>query len=65
MRSLEHNNPTHKSEPTQYMKKHIENLFDWSILCNAPSNNQIRKSLEALLIDTMKPFLNKQTILIV
>ena len=43
------------------MKNHIEHLFDWSILCNAPSNNQIRKNLEALFIGIMKPSLNEQT----
>ena len=41
----EHNNPTHNSEPVQQIKKHTEHLFDWSILCNVPSNNQIRKIL--------------------
>ena len=29
--------------------------------CIAPSNSQIRKNLEALLIDIMKPSLNEQT----
>ena len=60
-RSSEHNNPTRKSEPAQHMKNHIEHLFDWSILCNAPSNNQIRKNHEALFIGIMKPSLNQQT----
>ena len=60
-RSSEHNNPTRKSEPAQHMKNHIEHLFDWSILCNAPSNNQIRKNLEALFISIMKASLNEQT----
>ena len=57
----EHNNPTHKSEPAQHIKNHIGHLFDWSILCNAPSNSQIRKNLEALFIGIMKPSLNEQT----
>ena len=57
----EHNNPTHKSEPAQHIKNHIGHLFDWSILCNAPSNNQIRKNLEALFIGIIKPSLNEQT----
>ena len=56
----EPNNPTHKSEPTQHIKN-IEHLFDWSILCNIPPNNQIRKNLEALFIGVMKPSLNEQT----
>ena len=54
-------NTTHKSEPAQHIKNHIGHLFDWSILCNAPSNNQIRKNLEALFIGIIKPFLNEQT----
>ena len=57
----EHNNPTHKSEPAQHIKNHIGQLFDWSILYNAPSNNQIRKNLEALFIGIIKPSLNEQT----
>ena len=36
-------------------------LFDWSILCNVPSNSQNRENLEALFIGNMKPFLNEQT----
>ena len=57
----EHNNPTHKSEPAQHIKNQIGHLFDWSILCNAPSNTQIKKNLEALFIGIMKPSLNEQT----
>ena len=61
MRWSEHINPTHKSEPAQHIKKHIGHLLDWSILCSAPSNSQIRKNLEALFIGIMKPSLNEQT----
>ena len=57
----EHNNPTHKSEPAQHIKNHTGHSFDWSILCNAPSNNQVRKNLEALFIGIIKPSLNEQT----
>ena len=57
----QHNNPAHKSEPAQHIKNQIGHLFDWSILCNAPSNNQIRKNLEALFIGIIKPSLNEQT----
>ena len=42
-------------------KNHIGHLFDWPILCNASSNNQIRKNLEALFIGIIKPSLNEQT----
>ena len=52
---------THKSEPGQHIKNHIGHLFDWSILCNARSNSQIRKNLEALFIGIMNPSLNEQT----
>ena len=57
----ERNKPIHKSEPAQKIKNHIGHFFDWSILCNTPSNNQIRKNLEALFIGIMKPSLNEQT----
>ena len=57
----EHNNLAHKSEPAQHIKSHIGHLFDWSIVCNAPSNIQIRKNLEALFIGNIKPSLNEQT----
>ena len=49
----EHNNPTYKSEPAKHIKSHIGHLLDWSILCNAPYNSQIRKDLEALFIGIM------------
>ena len=57
----EQNNPTHKSEPAQHIKNHIGHLFDWSILCNATSNNQIRKKLEASFIGIIKLSLNEET----
>ena len=60
-RCSEHKNPTHKSEPAQLIKNHIGHLLDWSILCNAPSNSQIRKNLEVLFIGIMKTSLNEQT----
>ena len=58
-RCSEHKNPTHKSEPAQHIKNHIGHLLDWSILCNAPSNGQIRKTLEALFTGIMKTSLNE------
>ena len=61
MRWSEHNKLTHKSEPAQHIKNHIRHLLDWSILYNIPSNSKIRKNLEALFIDVMKPSLNEQT----
>ena len=51
----------HLNQNVQHIKKHTEHLFNWSILCNAPSNNQIRKNLEALFIGIMKPSVNEQT----
>ena len=46
----EDNKPTYKSEAAQHTKSHIEQLFDWSIFCNSPFNNQIRKNLKASLL---------------
>ena len=56
-----HNNPTHKLGPAQHIKNHIEHWFDWSMLCNGPSNYQIKKNLEAFFIGIMKPCLTEQT----
>ena len=48
-------------KPAQDIENHVGHLFHWFILCNAPSNNQIRKNLEALFIGIIKPSLNEQT----
>ena len=45
----------------QHIKNHTGDFFNWFLLCNAPSNDQIRKNFETLLIVTMKPSLNEQT----
>ena len=39
----------------------MKDLLDWSMLCNAPCSNQIRKNLEALFNGILKPSLNEQT----
>ena len=52
---------TRKSEPAQHIKSYIGHLFDWPILCNAPSYSQIRKNLEELFIGIMKLSLNEET----
>ena len=54
-----HNNPTHKSQPGQHIKKHIGHLFDWSILSKDPPNTQISKNLEVFFPGIMKPSLNE------
>ena len=51
----------HINQDQQSIYKHIEYFFPWSILCNAPSNNRIRKNLEAFFIGIIKPFINEQT----
>ena len=36
-------------------------MFDWSILCNVPSNDQVKQNLEVLFIGIMRSSLNKET----
>ena len=42
----EHDNPTHKSETARHRKNHVEHGFEWSILCNAPIKEHLRKILK-------------------
>ena len=56
----EHNNPDHKSEPAEYIKRNIDHVFNWKILCPAPSQKYFRKNLEAIFIALYKPSLNDQ-----
>ena len=39
----EHDNPDHKSEPVEHIKRNIDHLFNWKILCPAPSQKHLRK----------------------
>ena len=57
----EHDNPAHKSEPARHRNNHAEHEFEWSMLCDAPINEYLRKNLEMLFIRVFKPSLNEQT----
>ena len=59
-RWLEHNNLDHKSEPAEHIKRNIDHLLKWKILCLAPSQKHLRKNLEAIFIALYKPSLNDQ-----
>ena len=56
----EHNNPDHKSELAEHIKRNIDHVFNWKILCLAPSQKHLRKNLEAIFIALYKPSLNDQ-----
>ena len=56
----EHNNPDYKSEPVEHIKRNIDHVFKWKILCPAPSQKHLRKNLEAIFIALYKPSLNDQ-----
>ena len=56
----EHNNPDHKSEPARHIKRNIDHVFNWKILCQASSQKHLRKNLEAIFIALYKPSLNYQ-----
>ena len=51
---LEHN-PDQKSEPAEHIKRNIDHVFKWKILCPASSHKRLRKSLEAIFIALYKP----------
>ena len=53
-------NPDHKSEPAEHIKRNIEHVFNWKILCPAPSQKHLRKNLEWIFIALYKPSLNDQ-----
>ena len=44
----------------QLINNHVEHEFEWSISCNAPTKEHLRKNLGALFIDVFKPSLNEQ-----
>ena len=52
----EHNNCDYKSEPAELIKRNIEHVFKWKMLC--PETQ--RKNLEAIFIALYKPSLNDQ-----
>ena len=60
IRWTEHENPSHKSEPSDHLTKNSSHSFTWSILSHAPTNQRTRKNLEAYFIAIMKPSINDQ-----
>ena len=59
-RRKEHNIPSDKSNPSKHIYSHIDHIFNWSTICNAPTNKFKRKIIEAYFIAIMKPTLNDQ-----
>ena len=45
-----HNNPDHKSEPAEHIKRNIDHIFKWKILGPTPSQKNLMKNLEAIFI---------------
>ena len=60
IRSKEHNIPSDKSNPSKHISSHIDHIFTWSKICNAPTNKFKRKIIEAYFIAIMKSTLNDQ-----
>ena len=56
----ERNIPSNKSNPSKHINTHIDHIFTWSIICNAPTNKFKRKIIGACFIAIMKPTLNDQ-----
>ena len=52
----EHNNCDYKSEPAERIKRNIEHVFKWKMLCSETQ----RKNLEVIFIALYKPSLNDQ-----
>ena len=53
-----HNNPDYKSEPAEHIKRNIDHVFNWKVLCPAPSQKHLRKNLEAIFIAIYQLSLN-------
>ena len=56
----EHNPPSDKSNPSKHINSHLDHIFNWSIICNAPTNKFKQKTIEAYFIAINKPTLNDQ-----
>ena len=56
----EHNNPDHKSELAEHIKRNIDHVFNWKISCPDPSQKHLRKNLEAIFIAFYKPSVNNR-----
>ena len=46
------------SEPAEHIKRNIDHVFNWKILCPASSQKHLMKNLEAIFIALYKPSLN-------
>ena len=55
-----HNNPDHKSEPAEHIKRNIDHIFKWKILGPTPSQKNLMKNLEAIFIALQKLSPNDQ-----
>ena len=60
IRWKEHNNPSHRSNPSKHLTNNIFHEFQWKTIKLAPKNNSKRKILEAFFISRYKPKLNNQ-----
>ena len=56
----EYNTPSDKSNPSKHINRHLDHIFTWSIICNAPTNKFKPKIIEAYFIAINKPTLNDQ-----
>ena len=56
----EHNISSDKSDPSKHINSHIDHIFTWSIIFNAPTNKFKRKIIGVSFISIMKPTLNNQ-----
>ena len=54
----EHNKLDNRSEPGEQIKRNIEHVFKWKILCPAPSKKHLKKNLQAIFIALCKPSVN-------
>ena len=43
-------NPDDESEPVEHIKRKIENVFKWKILCPAPSQKHLKENLQGVFI---------------
>ena len=60
IRWKEHNNPSHRSNPSKHLTNNIFYEFQWKTIEIAPRNISKRKILEAFFISRYKPKLNNQ-----
>ena len=56
----EHNTPSGKSNPLKHINSHLDLIFTWSIICNAPTNKSKWKIIEACFTSIIKPTINDQ-----